>query len=153
MKTKKLDLKSLRNEEHFQFGADVIALVRKTGAALLRVEPQLAALEAMHADEDAVLERIRRSALTAKIDDADAARDEIFHGLRESVTAATRHYTPAAREAAGRLQIVFDTYGDLARRNYAEETAAVGNLLAELAGEKYAADCEALGLGGWIGEL
>jgi hypothetical protein len=153
MKIKKLHLNNLHNEEHSQFGADVIALVKAATPAALHVEAAFEAFTAVHRQENEVLERIRKSALTAKIDEADRARDEIFYGLRESVVAATRHFTPAMREAAGRLMIVFDTYGNVAARNYAEQTAAVQNLLEELTSPGRVADMETLGLEGWIQEL
>jgi hypothetical protein len=152
MKIKAMKLTNLRGEEHFQFGADVLALVKATGPVALHVEAAYNAFTAAHAQEDEVLEQIRKSVLTGRIADADRARDDVFYGLSEAVRSATHHFTPAMREAAEGVSIVFHSYGAVASRNYAEQTAAVHNLLVELT-TNHAAACETLGLNGWIGEL
>lgn len=142
----------LHNEEHYQFGADVLALVRTATAGALGVETAAAALTAVNREEDTVLEQIRKSALTAQIADADHARDEIWYGLSESVAAAGRHFTPAVREAAERLRIVLDTYRHLSHGGYAEQTAGLHNLLQELT-THHVDDIETLALVPWVGEL
>ncbi|MDR2910270.1 MAG: DUF6261 family protein [Bacteroidales bacterium] len=45
-----------------------------------------------------------------------------------------KHFTESVRTAARRLQIVFDTYGNVAAKTLNEETSAITNLIQELAG-------------------
>jgi len=152
MKIKTIALSRLRNEEHFQFGADVLALLGTETADALGVRQAADAFRAVHAEEDTLLERIRASALTADIAEADHARDRTAYGLAESVAAAERHFDPERREAARRVRIVLDTFGPLAPLNYAEQTAATYNMLMELA-NNHSREVETLRLGEWFGEL
>ncbi|MDR2882312.1 MAG: DUF6261 family protein [Alistipes sp.] len=152
MKIENIYLYRLRNDTHFQFMQYVVALVKEIGAEALRVEAQMAALTLLHSQEDEALKKIVRSALTDDIEDADHARDAVFRGLSDAVVSATNHYNPIVGEAARRLRIVFDTYGNVVARTLDDETSAIHNLLVELT-TKGALDAETLDLGGWIGEL
>ncbi|MDR2882323.1 MAG: DUF6261 family protein [Alistipes sp.] len=152
MKIKNIDLTRSRNHEHFQFIQFVLELAEETGAAALKVEKPLAALAAAHAREDEALKKIVKSALTAEINDADAARDAIFRGLVNTVKADLTHFGEAHRKAATRLEIVLDTYGNAAAMSHMEETSAIYNLLVELT-TRHTEDCETLGLMQWIAEL
>jgi hypothetical protein len=152
MKIKKIVFLYLRNDEHFQFCTDFINLVNSVGAAKLKVQTQFKAFVDLNREEDEALKKITKSALTEKIAEADHARDEVFRGLTEANRAALNHFTPAVREAAKRLQIVFDTYGNVARKPVAEESSALYNLIHEVTGH-HADDMETLNLGGWIVEL
>ncbi|MDR2882463.1 MAG: DUF6261 family protein [Alistipes sp.] len=115
MKIDGLKLGHLRNDEHFQFMTEVYDAFREADPAALRVEAQFEAFAALYRVEDAVLKKITRSALTAEIHDADAERDRVFRGLADAVRSAANHFSPAVAEAAGRLRIVFDAYGNVAR--------------------------------------
>ena len=152
MKIKNIYLHNFRNDEHFQFIQFVIALVGEVGAAALKVVAQLAVLVARHAEEDEALKKITKSALTAQINEADRERDGVFRGLVNAVRSFLHHYNPAAREAATRLVIALDTYGNVAQKSHIEETSAIYNLVKDLR-EKYTDDVQAMGLGGWLDEL
>lgn len=152
MKISKIDLRNLRNDEHFQFCTDFIALANSAGAEKLKVKPQMDAFTALFFREREALQKISKSVLTGQIEAADRSRDETFRGMADANRSALRHFTPAVREAAERLQIVFDTYGNVAKKATAEETAAIAGLIGELSGN-HADDVETVGLGGWIEEL
>ncbi len=151
-KIKILNLQRLRNNEHFEFMRHIQNIVAAAGAENLRVAPQTTAHAAALADEDTALKKITKSALTARIAEADAARDEAFEGLLNSVRAARVHFLPAAREAAVSLGIIMDTYGNVARLAIEEESSAVYNLCRDLT-TRHADACETLGLMPWITEL
>jgi hypothetical protein len=152
MKIQKLYFRNLRNDEHFQFMTDFANLVRRFTPAALRVTAQFDAFEALCRQEDEVLRKITKSALTAQIAEADAARDDVFRGMADAVLSASHHYNAPVREAGERLLIVLRTYGNVAEKPLAEQTSAVHNLLQELT-TKHMADVEAIGLAGWITEL
>jgi hypothetical protein len=101
---------------------------------------------------DEALKKIVKSEFTAKIHEADKARDEIYVGMAEMNAAALKHFSPEIRDAAGRLKIVFDTYGNVASKPLNEETSAIYNILQELRG-KYAVDVATVGIGQWVAEL
>lgn len=151
MKIKKVDLNRLRNEEHFQFHTDFNALTESYTAIALGIEAAFAAYQPLYNDENEALDLIRRSALTADIAAADALRDHTFRGLRDTIKSATSHFLAEKQQAAARLIVVLDHYGDLGRKSYDEETAAIGSFIDDL--NELNADVTLLGLADWIAEL
>jgi len=143
---------NLRNDEHFQFHTEFRDLVATHGAAALKIKPQFDAYLPLYDTEDEALKKIVKSEFTAKIHEADKARDDIWIGIEEMVAAAHHHFNPTVRDAAARLQIVLDTYGNVAKKSLDEETSAVYNILQELQG-KYTTDVETVGIAYWVAEL
>ena len=118
----------------------------------MKIEPQYEPFVALYNDEDTAFKKINKSAYTAEIQDADKYRDEIWRGMADANKSAMNHYSSEVRQAAARLKIVFDTYGNVARKPLDEETSAIYNIIQDLRG-KYAADASTAGLAGWIDEL
>jgi hypothetical protein len=152
MKIIRLKLRDLRNDEFFQFFTRFRDMVREATSAALRIETLYASFLTLYGQMDEALKKIMKSEHTARIAAADHERDTVFRGMANAVKSAGGHFDAAKRAAAGRLKIVFDTYGNLAAKADDEETSAIGNLLRELL-TNHAADCEALGLTEWITEL
>jgi hypothetical protein len=141
-----------RNDEHFLFFYGVLDLINRIGAAALKIQKEFEVFRACFDNEDEALKKISKSAATAKINDADAARDITFRGMVDTNTIALNHYDPEVAEAAQSLKIPFDTYGNLAKLPLKEETSGIINLLQELKG-KYAAAVQKAGLTGWVAKL
>jgi len=152
MKIENLRTVHLRNDEHFQFHTEFRDLVTSCGAAALKIKPMFDTYLPLYDTEDEALKKIVKSEFTAKIHEADKARDEIWVGIEETVATAHRHFNPTVRDAAARLQIVLDTYGNVAKKSLDEETSAVYNILQELQG-KYTTDVETVGIAYWVAEL
>jgi len=152
MKIQSLRIDRLRNDAHFQFHTEFKDLVAKHGAETLKINAQFEAYMPLYDKEDEGLKKINKSAFTAEIHEADKARDEIWVGLSEMVSAAHKHFNADVREAAKRLKIVFGTYGNIAKKPLNEQTSATYNVLQELQG-KYAADVETAGFTQWVAEL
>ena len=143
----------LRNNEHFQFHTEFRNLILKFGAEKLKIARQFEAYLTLYEKEDEGIKKIVKSALTAEIQEADKARDSVWRGMVKMNTAMYKHhYDPEVREAARHLKIVFDTYGNVARKPLLEQTSAVYNILQELQGQ-YAADIETAGFTRWVAEL
>jgi hypothetical protein len=87
MKINKIDLKSMRNDAHFQFFSDFRDAVTKVGAATLKIKPQFNEWFALFEKEDEALKKISKSALTQQIQDADKLRDDTFLGMVEITVA------------------------------------------------------------------
>lgn len=143
---------NFRNSEHYQFIADIIALIRSLDPAKLQIGAILNVLIACHTEEGKALKKVIKSPITDRINEVDNNRDETFRGLVEANLSATKHFKVDIREAAGRLQIVFDTYGNITRIAIAEQTASVSSLVNELQ-LNHAADIKTVGLEEWIAEL
>jgi len=152
MKIQSLSTHNLRNDAHFQFHTEFKDLVVQHNPETLKIKPQFDGYLPLYGRVDDALKKIVKSEFTAKIHEADKARDEIYLGMAETNTAALRHFNPEVRQAAERLKIVFDTYGNVANKPLNEETSAIYNILQELKG-KYAADAASVGLTQWVTEL
>jgi hypothetical protein len=153
MKISKLDIAHLHSNSHFQFHTEFRDLVAAQGAETLKIKPQFDEYLPLYEKVDEALKKIVKSALTEKIHNADMARDDIFIGMADVCKGMCRHFNPAIRDAALRVQVVFHTYGNVAQKPLNEETSAIYNLLQELRSDKYAADAQAAGVAGWLGEL
>ncbi|MDR1729047.1 MAG: DUF6261 family protein [Prevotellaceae bacterium] len=152
MKTEKIDLRILRNDEHFQFHTEVSSLINTVTPDALKIQAQYDAYQSLYVQEDEALKKIVKSALTDDIEKADRQRDLTFSGMATVNRAALNHFNAETVSAARRLQIVFDTYGNLARKPVNEETSAIYNFLQELNGA-YSGDVAAVGITGWVEEL
>ena len=152
MKADKFDSTKLRNDEHFQFNTEFRDAVLRFGAEELKISVQFEPWLLLYAQEDEALKKITKSAITADIQEADRRRDQLFRGMVDTGNAALNHFRTEVQDAARRLKIVFDTYGNLAKKPLNEQTSAVYNLLQDLNGA-YAADAATAGIKEWADEL
>jgi len=153
MTIRKIYLHNLRNDAHFQFHTEFRDLVMKHTPSALKIAPLWGVYMSHYNREDDALKKIVKSALTRQIQEADAARDEAFSALAETQSAAVKHFSAARREAARRLQVVFDTYGNVAKKRLNEETSAISNFVNDIKGAKYAEDARDAGIYDWVEEL
>jgi hypothetical protein len=68
------------------------------------------------------------------------------------VKSAANHFNADKRNAAGKIRIVLDYYGNIAAKAFDQETAAVDDLLREL-NDNHVADVQLLGLTDWLIQL
>ena len=144
-------LANLRIYEHFQFNAEFCDLVKDFGADTLKLDSHYDSYQLLFEQEDIALNKITKSALTDDILAADSLRDSTFRGMVDTNRAALNHYSAETREAARRLQIVFDSYGNLSGKSLNEETSAIYNLLQEL--KNRSEEVDDVALSGWVEEL
>jgi hypothetical protein len=152
MKCKRFRIEDLRHEEWFQFYTEFKMLAGQYNPPALNIDALFATFVILYARADEALEIIRKSATTEQLAEADHARDVIFRGFSDAGKAGLSHFDPSRREAARRLKIVFDHYGNIARKSYDEETASIYNLIQEM-NDVHAADIAILGLGEWVSRL
>lgn len=152
MKISDFSLTRLRNEEHFQFQTSFKDLVLTTTATTLRIEALFAVFLTQYDNELLSLNVVRKNAISDDLADSDEERDNVFRGMCDAVKSGLNHYQVLVQEACRRLQILLDTYGNVAVKSYDAETAAINGLIADLKGT-YAIDVAAAGLDGWVTEL
>lgn len=152
MKTKRIYLREFHNEEHFQFQSDFKDAVTQCGADNLDILEAFNVYVPYFNQEQEALQLIRKSAGTEKMTNADLERDTLFRGFADAVKSALNHFNPEKRDAAKRIQVLLDQYGNVARRPYDEETAALTKLTVEMR-TTYKADMELLGLTDWTQEI
>ena len=152
IKINPITLSRLRNDANFQFHTEFKELAEKLGPEALKIKPLFDGYLPLYEKVDLAFKKIVKSAITEQIQEADKVRDNVWRGLVETNTTALRHFEQNVQEAAKRLKIVFDTYGNIARKTLNEQTSATYNILQELEG-KYAPDVAKIGLGHWVAEL
>jgi hypothetical protein len=83
IKFKKISKLLLRNDAHFQFHTEFKDQPGKTAAAteVTQIVPLWSKFQELYNIEDDGLKKIRKSALTDKIQEADRARDNAFTGI------------------------------------------------------------------------
>ena len=143
---------NFRNNEHFQFHTEVRDLIIVEDPSTLKIKTQFSNYVDCYNNEDIALQKIQKSATTEEIDAADKERDPTYRGMVATNKAALNHYDPDVREAARKLQIIFDTFGNLATKPLNEETSGIYNLVQELR-SNYAAEVKKVGLDGWLNTL
>ena len=152
MKIEKVKSEKLRNEEHFQFQSEFNDLVIRFTPGTLGIELAFAAYEPLYLNEKTALDVIRKSSLTSEIAVSDHKRDSTYRGFCDTVKGANNHFLPAKREAANRIQIAIDHYGNINTKTYDEQTAAINSLVEDL-NKEYANDVATLGVEDWVAEL
>lgn len=152
MKIKNVHLNNFRNNEHVQFQTRFKNLVERLSAKILKIEALFNTYLLLYSQEIEAFDVIRKSDLVQLSEDADDLRDNTFRGMCHILESAHKHFRSEVREAAARLQVVFDYYGDLANETREGETADMSKFIVELKG-KYAADVAIVGLTEWVTEL
>lgn len=148
----KIDMTRRRINAHFQFYTEIVDLLQRAEPVRQTIAVQFRELEALYCLEDEAIKKIRKSPLTANIAAADRDRDRMFRGLSDTNHAALNHYSPDVESAAKRIQIVLDTYGNIATLPMDDKTSAINNLVSDLS-VKHADDVETTGLIPWVEEL
>jgi hypothetical protein len=144
---------NLRNEAHVEFHTTVNALFLKFDPGTLGIGQLYVVYQPLLAEEIAALDIIRRSGLTPEIAEEDHKRDSLYRGFADSVKSFLHHYDPAKQEAAKKVEIVLERYGNIAAKSIDEETAAIEDLYRELLKQDNRPSLIALGLGEWLEQL
>ena len=153
MKTKRVDFSKLRNNEHFQCQTEFKILIESFGPAALKIESLFnQSYIPIYNAEDEALIKIIKNTFSEQRSDADRERDQTFRGSSDTIMAGLNHFDPDVKEAARKLKIVFDRFGNVAKLPLNEETSAIYNLVQEVM-ENNSANAEKLGLVPWMDKL
>lgn len=148
---KKIDLTKLHNTEHLALMTDVLKLLNEANIeALATLQTDLAQKVA---SSEAAQKQIRKSEHTSDLVSLDEKRDRIYRGLVFRLKAEELAEVEARREAAKKVALVVDTYGNFTKFNYRKETAEITNLLADLKSAEYLPAVKKTGLEEWVGWL
>jgi len=152
MKIKGLPKSKLRNKEYYQYHSEFIHLVELYGADTIKIEPQFETYIPLFYNVDTAMMKIMKSEYTSNIHTVDKHRDKIFRGLVEKCRASEKHFREEVIQAAHRLKILLDKYGNLAKLPYNEQTSGINNILQELKG-RFVNDIRIIGIEEWVVEL
>jgi hypothetical protein len=149
----RINLQQLKNETHVQFNESINRLFDKYPPQTLGVAPLYERYKPAFDNELDALDFIRKSENTEPIVEQDRTRDGIFRGFADLIKGAMHHFDPACREAARRLHDVFTHYGNIARKTFDDETAAINDLMRELQQPALTEAVMLLGLAAWRDKL
>jgi hypothetical protein len=149
----KFEYNHLRNEAHVELNKTFSTLVEKYGAAQLNIQSLFDYYQTQFNAEVSILDLIRKSELTEEIVEQDHRRDGIYRGFVDAVKSALNHFDYQKREAARKLEVIVEHYGNIAAKTLDQETAAIDDLLREVLTDQYATLLATLGLTDWANEL
>ncbi len=152
MKVESLHLNNQRNAAHYQFQTDFNSTVIKYTPQALGIVDAYAAYLPHLQDEGVALVAITKSATTEQIETGDKDRDFTFRGFSDAVRNKLNHFNAEMREAAKRVMVILDGYGNLAPKPNDEESGLITSLIADLR-TKVPTDLVTLGVIDWIAEL
>ena len=112
------------------------------------LEPFRAPFTVLYDRLDAALLKIATEELTVPANIAERTRDEVIIGFRTHVKAFSYSLEEAKREAARKLQIVFNSFGDFQNLSNNKQTAAAYNFLQEM--EVHADNVALIGAQEWV---
>jgi len=94
LKIKQIQNRLLRNNEHFQFMTEARDLMREEGISTDRFNlwQEYEQFISAYETEDSVINKIIKSAFTAKIETTNLFRINMFRGMADTNKAALRHY-------------------------------------------------------------
>ncbi len=148
---KHLDSTRLQNAEHLALMSDLLVLLKEANIELLA--PLTEKFTTQVELEELAQKQIVKSAYTAKLTQLDQKRDNIFRGLNLCVQSELFSVDEEEKEAAGKVEIVLQTYGNFSKENIRKETSEIDNLLQDLKSETYSAFANKIGLDKWINWL
>ena len=152
MKIEGIDLSRLRNNEHFELMNQIITIITRSGAVVLKVTRYLDALTDALVSESEAMRKVKKSLITKQIAEMDTLRDKLFRGIVSIIRGSAVHFDPEIRKAAEKLTVVLKAHGPVARRAFDEESTAINIIVKNLTG-KYADECALLGISTWLAEL
>jgi hypothetical protein len=153
MKILKIRFSYLRNEAHYQY----LLLVKKLFGAYPAVAAIVAALllrfNELLTVEGTLVDAVRTSEHTEELVEIDRHIDRNLVGINSIIIAALHHYDEKMVKAARSLETRMKAFrGEIEKKSYEEESAAVKILVADLMGA-YSAQVATLALNGWVADL
>lgn len=152
MKINAIPLSHLRNNGHSDFMHVVKDLLNDHATVLLVVTTLFAEFTALYIIEETLVNSHKGSDYTRLLADADNDLDRILVGINSLVIAGLHNSDASIREAAHRIQIRLNDFGNIESMPYKEEANAVRQLAADLIND-FAVDIITLALTLWVEDL
>jgi hypothetical protein len=150
-----IDLRTLRNGEFVQFGADFHGLINANNPVALNIEPQLLIFKSSLDETTRLFKLERTSPVTQELVLLDERRDKAIIGLAGAIDSYCYHFDAATANAASVLADNLKLYGTgIAKLNFPTESASITAIINDWETKpKLAAAVTKLGLAAWVAEL
>ena len=152
IKIKEARMSVMTNEMHTQFYEDIGAAFHRRPDAVLRALGLDEIVPVFYQAFDAqksVLDIITASKYSVLLHLKDIERDHAIRGFLGHVKNQRHHPDQKVREAAERVYKVFKHYGNILKRSYDEETAAINDILREFERADLVADLKTIQAEEW----
>jgi hypothetical protein len=146
-------LHALKNETHVEFHGKVIPIFADFDPQALGIQPLFNGYRPAFLREKESLDFIIKSALTQEIVLQDHERDMVYRGFDNTAKAALNHFDPAYRAAARKIDVIIKRYGNISRKTFDDESAAIDDLIQELQLPANESDVTLIGLKPWKDRL
>lgn len=130
-----ISLSAMDNGAHYAYHVETMNCVEADAKVKAKVSAQLAAYKAAIAKEDEALKISAKSFTTDQITEADAQRDAMYMGLKQSVKGYQKMKDPSIQEAVKVLNQLFKDYGISTTMQLDKETGLLTNLIGDLEGK------------------
>jgi hypothetical protein len=142
----------LRNDAHSQFMYTFDNLLKAFPAAMAVVAALYIEFIRLFAIEESLVDSAKGSDITRLLTEADQRIDRTVVGINSTVNAGLHHFDSKMVDAAHRIQVRMNAFGNIESKAYEEEANSVRLLVTDLR-NNYSADLFTLSLGQWIDEL
>ena len=135
IKISRIKLNNMRDELHSEYHKSVIYMLDKLSTEVVNILQLIMVLSDYReafATEITVLDMVMSSKFSKPIAEKDHERDRMFKGLLSAVRTMFYHAEKEVQDAAHRIMKVLKHYGDVTKKNYEAETAAIRDLIREL---------------------
>jgi hypothetical protein len=149
----KIDYSRLRNEVHVELHGTVNTLIVRISPDTLGIRKQYDAYKPAFDEEVSLLDIVKKSGYTGEIEEQDMRRDTVFRGFADAAKSAGNHFNLDKRNAAARILIVLENYGNIASKPLDQETAAIDDMYRELSSGDYPTLITLLDLNDWLAQL
>jgi hypothetical protein len=148
-----IHVNALKNETHVQFHDNIDGTFIKFNPDTLGIGFLYRPYKVALGNETTALDFISKSEITVNINEQDRKRDLTYRGFFDTIAGARNHFDPECAKAAGSLYNVFKHYGNIAKKSFDDETAAINDLVRELDLPANAHALSLLNLGPWRDKL
>jgi hypothetical protein len=151
----KIQFRRLPNDAHYTFDERVSqALAAGSEEFLEALAPLPEEFNVCLVKERAIIDWVKKSALTKEIYEADKAMDRALTAIKALVHAQEYSSTPKTAKAAERVYAMLKGYGAVNKKPYEAQEGDIRSILRQLqSGGDYYADAATLGLAVLVGEL
>ena len=152
MKIEGIQTTQLHNNEHFEFMSEVDRTITAHTPAAIDIAALYPAFKECFETEDESYKLVVKSAITRRLSELDAIRDNDFVNFRAYVKSLQGHYLDTFREAAYRIMVELNAFGNVHREGNDAETADITNIIQSLRG-KLAAHVATVNINEWVDQL
>jgi ribosomal silencing factor RsfS len=118
----------LTNELHVEYHELATVILTHHISELSGIENLIIEYTNAYATEVSLLDIVRKSEITSQIILQDSVRDRKYHALCTAVKQAILD----EKEGAANVEMVIDSYGNIVKKSYDAETAAIDDIIREL---------------------